>query len=204
MTLKKISRKKMSEVIDKVINRIYKGDFSNVLETLEKYKMDIHTVDAYGCTFLWAVGTHLLNKYPPKWTKNVVTCMQFLIDHGADVNYRNNFGETVLFLVAGNDRSNPEAVEMLIQNGADVNCLNENGDSPLVKAIASFEDKYPETITPLLKAGADPYLKLNKEKKGFDTLEELIDLQMRMGKGKNTQLKTTFLKAMKDLGRLET
>jgi len=185
--------------MSKVDNRIDKGDFSGILETLDKCKIDLHTVDPYGCTFLWAIGSGINKYYSSKQNSNLVACMQFLIDHGADVNHRVQGGETVLFLVA----DNPEAVEMLLRNGADVNCLNENGDSPLVKAIASFEDKYPETITPLLKAGADPYLKLNKEKKGFDTFEELIDLLMRMGKGKNTQLKATFFKAMKDLGKLK-
>ena len=194
MALKKISRKKMGELIDEVIGDIRKGDFSRILNTLQKYKIGIHTVDTYSCTFLWCVGAciHIFNS--PEENKNIVACMQFLIDHGADVNYRTNDGETVLYLVAGLERSNPEAVEMLIRNGADVNCVDKDGSVPLVRAIAGFKDGYPETVTPLLKAGADPYHKLG-EKFFYNTPAEMA---AEWVKDNQTQLKTTFFNALKD------
>ena len=201
MALKRISRKKMVDAINEVFDAFCVKNFSRISETFVKYKIDIKTVDPNGCTLLWDVGTFIIVHNSSRRNRNIINCMQFLIDHGADVNHLNNFGETVLHLVVGVDRHNPEAVEMLIRNGADVNCVNNDGDSPLTIAIGSFRDNYPEVITPLLKAGADPYLQLNKKKRGCDTLEEFIE--MWTGKRENTQLKATYLKAMKECGKLE-
>ena len=200
MALKKITRKLMREIFGKMQTRIFRGDFSRILETLGKYDVDLHTTRPDGCTFLWAVASCILQYGSPKDNANLVACMQFLIDHGADVNVKAKDGTTMLFMVAGADRSNPEAVELLIRNGADVHCLNNDGSSALVRAIAGFRNGYPEAFTPLLKAGADPYQKLNKEKSGWDTAIELVNA---IYDEKQSQLKELFFNALKDLGKLK-
>ena len=200
MALKKISRKKMCEALNKIIGKIYKGDFSHIVEILNEYKINLHTVDPEGCTLLWSLGTCLLASDPPKMNRSIIAGMQFLIDQGADVNHQINNGCTLLFLVAGNGRSNPEAVEMLIRNGADVNITDNDGSVALVRAIAGFENGKPEAFTPLLKAGADPYLKLDKEIFGCESPVEMVE---QCESEKQTQLKTLFFKALKDLGKLK-
>ncbi len=194
MALKKISYKKLREVVSEAYKKIYKGDFSHIIEILNKHKMDLQTVDPEGCTFLWAVGTGLNILNPPKENRNIIACMQFLINHGADVNHKINDGCTALFLVAGNGRSNPEAVEMLIRNGADVHCQDNDGSVALVRAIAGFEDNKPEAFTPLLKAGADPYHKLNRKLFGCDSPMEMVE---RNESERQTQLKAAFQEAVK-------
>lgn len=56
-----------------------------------------------------------------------VSVIRALLDAGADVNYRNNTGETALMKAAAND--DLEAVRTLILAGADVNLTNRSGDT---------------------------------------------------------------------------
>jgi len=201
MALKKISRKKMGEVIDEVIEDIRKGDFSRIFPTFNKYKMDIHTVEPNGSTFLWNIAYSLSSfEVTPvlyqEQDRNTIACMQFLIDHGADVNHQYSSGETILFAVAGACPYNPDAVEMLIRNGADVNHRDNDGYVPLVGAIMGFKKGKPDTFTPLLKAGADPYIKLGK-KSPWSTPVEMVEQYERKDQA---ELKAAFFKALEDLG----
>ena len=56
-----------------------------------------------------------------------VSVIRALLDAGADVNHRNNAGETALMKAAAND--DLEAVRTLILAGADVNLTNRTGDT---------------------------------------------------------------------------
>lgn len=59
-------------------------------------------------------------------TKNE-TMIKYLLENGAEINRRNNNGDTPLHLA-----TTPELCGLLIQKGADVNLRNCNGDVPLV------------------------------------------------------------------------
>jgi hypothetical protein len=75
--------------------------------------------------------------------------MQLLIAAGADVNLRDNLGQTPLMLLGEN--STPEIVWDLIHAGAKVNARDEEGDTPLIEA-ASCNNL--EVLKILLEAGA--------------------------------------------------
>lgn len=60
---------------------------------------------------------------------NAVKCMQVLVDAGADVNQRNEYGYTPLHYAAG--LFHTEAVRLLLAAGADPTVPNEDGDMPL-------------------------------------------------------------------------
>jgi len=54
------------------------------------------------------------------------------VEHGADVNKKNNKGETALFYVCCEE--NEDSVEVLIELGADINKGNNEGETALFKA----------------------------------------------------------------------
>lgn len=58
-----------------------------------------------------------------------VVFAESLIKNGADVNAKNEYGETPLHLAASNEYDN--MVEFLIKNGADINAKTERGNTPL-------------------------------------------------------------------------
>ena len=97
------------------------------------------------------------------------------LEKGADVNHRDNDGNTPLIL--GGDI---DMVKALVEAGADVNARNSNGDTPLHRALEEGrirEAKY------LLRKGAD-YNVLNNSQvtpiqiaveKGMDEVLQLME-----------------------------
>jgi ankyrin repeat protein len=61
-----------------------------------------------------------------------------LIDAGADVNRRNNYGRTALMFLT--DDTSPEVARALIKAGAKVNLKDEDGETALMMAAERFED----------------------------------------------------------------
>ena len=59
--------------------------------------------------------------------------IQTLVDAGADINARNNDGETPLHNAA--TTNTPEVIQALLDTGADINARNNDGDTPLDLAI---------------------------------------------------------------------
>jgi len=58
------------------------------------------------------------------------TKVEFLVEHGADINGKDNLGETPLIKAC---RSGKEAiVKYFIEHGADVNKKNKRGETPLI------------------------------------------------------------------------
>ena len=82
--------------------------------------------------------------------------MTALLQAGADVNARDDYGNTTLHYAA-NLRTNPEVIPeviiALLDAGADVNASGEYGNTPLHQAASRNEN--PEVLTLLLDAGAD-------------------------------------------------
>ena len=61
--------------------------------------------------------------------ENNISEVKLLLDHGADVNVKDEDGETPLFCASNNGHK--EIVKLLLEHGADVNAKNNYGNSPL-------------------------------------------------------------------------
>lgn len=79
------------------------------------------------------------------------TWMSFLIGKGADVNQRNNRGETPL--VVASNMAFAEGVQLLVDHGARVDEPNNTGETPLIAAVHRRDTAMMRI---LLKAGANP------------------------------------------------
>ena len=82
--------------------------------------------------------------------------MKMLIKAGANVNYVNNYGESVLTILIANAKSKTpiivELVEFLIQNGANVNQQTKDGYTPLLRSCIESDIT---VVNILIKAGAN-------------------------------------------------
>jgi ankyrin repeat protein len=58
--------------------------------------------------------------------------IEFLVDHGADVNYVNRWGNNSLMVAAG--QGHESTVRLLLSKGADVNAENDDGETALTLA----------------------------------------------------------------------
>ena len=83
---------------------------------------------------------------------NASRTMTLLIQLGADVNFVNDYGTTLL-MVAARVTPHPDVVRVLIENGADVNAVDNNGMTPLMHAAA--RTSRPEILHALIEYGAD-------------------------------------------------
>lgn len=61
--------------------------------------------------------------------------MKWLIEHGADVNFRNSYGATPLHHHASERTGN---IKFLLELGADINAKNKLGATPLSEAVGAF------------------------------------------------------------------
>ena len=91
-------------------------------------------------------------------------CLAF----GADVNAKNQFGETALFESVLNE--NVELTKLLIDNGADVNAKNNSGNTPLMLIATQYTTSQNKIgiAKLLIERGADIYIKDNSGKAVFD------------------------------------
>lgn len=96
-----------------------------------------------------------------------------LLQAGADINARDEFGDTRLkpvildwgMIESRFERCRPEVVRFMLDRGADPKLLNDDGSGPLFSAVI---DQNEEVLRLLLDAGADP----NRER---DYPESLYD-----------------------------
>ena len=77
--------------------------------------------------------------------------IRFMLDHGADVNFRDEDQRTPLLFAANSNKLEVETVKLLIEHGADVNAKNTDGWTPLY--LAKLHGETP-VVEALLKAGA--------------------------------------------------
>jgi len=94
-------------------------------------------------------------------TSNIHT-VKFLLDNGAYINAKNEFGSTSLIIASrhSNNSSNAKTVKLLLDRGANVNSKTNYGWNALMFASHySIEACNLETIKILLEYGADPFIK---------------------------------------------
>ena len=85
--------------------------------------------------------------------------MKPLLDAGADVNARDDQGNTPLHWVARTSElwyapQVAEVIRLLLDAGADINATDDHGDTPLHQTSRASTSAYPEFIALLLDAGA--------------------------------------------------
>jgi len=83
------------------------------------------------------------------------TLVALLVAHGAQIEARDNHGNTPLHVAAFSHRqgSTPEIVRQLLDLGADVNALSTHGKTPLMHAIT--QNQWHEVVEILIAHGAD-------------------------------------------------
>jgi ankyrin repeat protein len=91
---------------------------------------------------------------------------ELLIEKGADVNAKNNYGETPLAYAL----NNKEIADLLIAKGADVNAKGDFGGTPLHEAAGSG---HKETAKLLIEKGADVNAKDDDGETPLDFAEEV-------------------------------
>jgi len=82
-------------------------------------------------------------------SKGHTEIVRLMLDRGADIELKNEWGRTALTFSAQNDRL--DTTSLLIERGADVMAADEKGFTPLIWAAMSGS---PEMVALLLEAGA--------------------------------------------------
>ncbi len=136
-----------------------------------------------------------------------IPTIELLLQHGANINARNRFGQTPLALATLKDRK--DIVEFLITRGADVNTISTRGNTPLIGASHSS----PEITRLLLAArgteminhaGSDRMTALHfaAENGAIETIELLLqhgaDINARDQQGR-TPLALAILQGREDI-----
>ena len=120
-----------------VYDAIRNGDLASLRYSVTKANVD--TRGARGVTLLMHAAAF----------GNLET-MKFLIESGADVNARNDFGATALLWSA----RDPQKAKLLIEFGANVNAQSKQGRTPLM--MAAMLDGGSEIVKLLLDKGGNP------------------------------------------------
>lgn len=81
---------------------------------------------------------------------NSICIFQLLLDHGADINARDGYGQTPLSLMASYGQT--DAVRFLLRHGAQVNVKDQDGTMALMYAANSH---YIDILKALLASGAE-------------------------------------------------
>ena len=87
--------------------------------------------------------------------KEQLGAVRFLLNQGADVNLKDDYGFTALHVAAVS--SMYEVVICLVENGADVNAVNLRDVTPLM--MACDDDSTMDVVRYLMRRGADMHLK---------------------------------------------
>ena len=117
------------------------GDYTEIMAALIEYGADVDAVDdARGATPLHQA---VYFKEPD--------AVALLLEHGAEVNIADAYGDTPLFGAA----SNSGTMAVLLEAGAEVNVAGTNGYSPLHQAVVYHSGNVTNSLTLLLRYGGD-------------------------------------------------
>ena len=121
---------------------VRKGDAATVIETLRTPGTTMANArEADG----GRTALHIVTEQrEPGW-------INLLQQNGADVNARDDEGDTPLLIAAGLKWA--DGVRLLTHYGADVNLANRSGETPLIRAV---QRRDADTVRLLLQVGADP------------------------------------------------
>jgi ankyrin repeat protein len=115
----------------------------DAVQDLLRYHPEINSPDYNGNSAL----ARMLQSCSP--TADVDEMFELLVSAGANVNLKNDRGQTSLFSACFNSR----AVSLLVTAGADLNVKDENGQTALMHCVT------PEFTKAMIAAGADLFLR---------------------------------------------
>ncbi len=126
------------------------GQWSWMMEFFEVATLE----DVRGCLSAGADANAIDIDAPLHWAASGdPAIVALLIEHGADVNVRGDFGHTPLHYAVRS--GNPKNVVLLLGAGADVSAWNSNGYHPTTPLHIAVRSGKIEIVSLLLGAGAD-------------------------------------------------
>ena len=120
------------------ITAAMRGDSHRVLALLSR-GTPVDTTDSAGKSTALIHASH---------SPSSASC-RLLLDHGANVNAKNGFGNTALILASSSGRA--DTVRLLLSRGADVNAVSNRGNTAL---RAARREGHADIVAILLAAGA--------------------------------------------------
>ena len=111
---------------------------------------------------------------------NTTELVNFLLDHGADVNMKNNQGVSALMAAAS--RGDYKTAKFLLQKGADVNSTDDNGNTALLTIVYCFnKDKWYDLYRSSLQDEASGYFNMILRRRASETEENETQRTESMG-----------------------
>ncbi|MBV8389978.1 MAG: ankyrin repeat domain-containing protein [Mucilaginibacter sp.] len=158
-----MKRKKIGELSDEIIRGIYRND----LESLQQWRshdiIDSLDKDGRSAVFhavligsvdiikdLFEADPNLNLKDNKGWTplhyaaqNYLINIAELLIDNGADIEIKDDYGNTPLWRATFSSQGKGEMIKLLLHRGANPNTANDSGVSPyeLANTIANYDVK---------------------------------------------------------------
>ncbi len=106
-----------------------------IIKTFVARKSEINAKDTQGWTPLHWVAMHDVPA-GRGMSASAAGVMTILLDSGANVDARGEYGNTPLYIAADYSQDSTDIVKVLIARGADVNAKGRNGETPLHRAAS--------------------------------------------------------------------
>ncbi|MCX5925631.1 MAG: ankyrin repeat domain-containing protein [Candidatus Dependentiae bacterium] len=146
-----------------IFSAIKRGNIESINYWLGRPGFDVNAKDQDGeMPLMKAVNLYYYVKFDRDKSKEIVA---LLLDHKADIEAKDDDGNTALLVAAWND---VEIVKLLLDRTADIEATNNQGETALM--IAASEGTV-DTVKLLLERGADLYKKSIAGKDAFDYAE---------------------------------